>query len=135
MNSGLPGCPRKRGPPRHAYQYFFVEPSANVTTDQLMPLALMRMFCQPVFGFVAVQLLVCLVSDHDDLAVLVDLDACHLDARLGDRPNRSRHVALAKGLRTSTHDDTRHWDSMAVPTYPFFRGLGLCLFSRDILPR
>src|SRR5260221_4609949 len=47
MNSGVPGSPRKGGPPFHAYQYVRREPSASRLVIELMPLSLTRMFCHP----------------------------------------------------------------------------------------
>ena len=52
MNSGLPGSPTRRGPPRQAYQYVFVVPSASVATDQCNPLTLISLLLtQPILDF------------------------------------------------------------------------------------
>jgi hypothetical protein len=43
MKSAVPGSPRKRGPPRQAYQYLRVVPSASFVSAQFMPSKLTRM--------------------------------------------------------------------------------------------
>src|SRR5262245_17791697 len=86
MNSGLPGSPCRRGPPRQAYQYVFGVPSANVTTDQLSFLSSMRMFGQPFLNFGVVEVAALhigrLADFHLQLASAdIDLDTRDVEAK------------------------------------------------------
>src|SRR6516164_8594544 len=73
MNSGEPYSPERRGPPRQAYQYVFLLPSASVTVVQCSPLALIRilpfrffrLFAQPAFNFIGRHWLSTAVFDDD----------------------------------------------------------------------
>src|SRR3974390_1495359 len=102
MNSGLPGSPRRRGPPRHAYQYFLVEPSASFTFDQLIPLALMRMFYQPFLCFVV--LVYTHVLDHRrEVAVAIHHHLGNRQSFLRERTKEPTHIGFLEPKRASTH--------------------------------
>ena len=73
-------------------------------------------FCHPLIEFVC-RVVLChrwLASDDDNIAALIDHDACHRDASLCHRLDRPRHIAFAKRLPTSTHDTHTHWGSIVV---------------------
>ena len=105
MNSGDPGSPLRRGPPRQAYQYFFVVPSASLATVQCSPLALMRilpfrffrLFAQPAFNFIGRHRLSTAVFDDDaDAARRVNVEALDLNPAMSADLQRRVATILLK---------------------------------------
>src|SRR5262245_3209031 len=107
MNSGLPGSPCKRGPPRQAYQNVLMVPSARRLTERFIPLSRTRTLCHPEFKRSAGcgTLVGC---DDDDLACCwLNLKASYVDAfGLGDA-QRSPQVGLPFNLAHETLHDRR----------------------------
>src|SRR5215510_3293496 len=113
MNCALPGSPSRRGPPRQAYQYVFLVPSANVATVQCRPLAFTRMLAHPVLHFVsglaAGRRLA--VGHGDDLAV-VEFNPQNRKARGLERTDQSGGIVQFEGMAPQRHN--RHHASYIV---------------------
>src|SRR5262245_29774283 len=115
MNCALPGSPSRRGPPRQAYQYVFLVPSANVATVQCRPLAFTRMLADPVFHFVsAFAAGRCLRVGHGDDLAVVEFNPQNRKARGLERADQSGGIVQFEGMATQRHN--RPHASYMVPT-------------------
>src|SRR5262245_13224112 len=106
MNSGDPYSPTRRGPPRQAYQYVFVVPSASLATVQSSPLALMRMLLfHPTLNFVVARRLGGRGKmDGNAAGRRIDLDAVDIFAGKTRGAESAGHFALFEPI----HGAVRH---------------------------
>src|SRR5262245_50755677 len=100
MNSGEPYSPTRRGPPRHAYQYVFIVPSASLATVQCSPLALMRMLLfHPTLDVVVARRLGGLGKmDRNAAGRRIDLDAVDIFTGEAGSAESAANFALIKSI-------------------------------------
>src|SRR5215471_14751231 len=107
MNSGERYSPVRRGPPRQAYQYVFLVPSANVATVQCRPLAFTRMLADPVLHFVSgLAAGRCLAVGHGDDPAVVEFNPQNRKARGLERADQSGGIVQFEGMATQRHNPT-----------------------------
>src|SRR5262249_2713699 len=105
MKSGEPGSPRRRGPPRQAYQY--VRPLAVTFA---IPLMLILTMARAELLQLTVEVVLDRLSptrNDNDPAVLGDLDPHVLHTRLSSGPNGSGDVGLPECGGRASHCDYR----------------------------
>src|SRR5262249_53455534 len=121
MKSDEPGSPRRRGPPRQAYQY--VRP---LTVTFAIPLMLILTMARAELLQLTVEVVLDRLSptcNDNDPAVLGDLDPHVLHTRLSSGPNGSGDVGLPECGGRAGHFDYpeacfsagRFWRSTPVP--------------------
>src|SRR5262245_2581964 len=121
MNSGEPYSPTRRGPPRQAYQYVFVVPSASLATVQCSPLALMRMLLfHPTLNFVVACRLGGLGKmDGNAAGRRIDLDAVDIFAGKTGGAESAGHFALCEPI----HGAVRHGMISYLETQAIFASM------------
>src|SRR6516164_3748049 len=106
MNSGVPGSPRRRGPPRHAYQY--VRPLARTLA---IPLRSTCTMASLKFRQLTIQLcggagILLLLARYDNDLPALDLNPPDRHAGRDHGLQGLGDVGLAEGLRAARHQAT-----------------------------
>src|SRR5215813_10772001 len=101
MNSGEPGSPRRRGPPRQAYQYVW-----PLAVTLAIPLSSTLTIARLPFGQLPIERILPLRLARynlDHARVDIDADARHLQASSRRRPDQAGNITLPEGGRAARH--------------------------------